>query len=131
MRLIPALVIGLAAGTGALAGAGLAGAAATPVTDLRITVDPDGPGHAGALHARLRCPSSRQAAACRALARVPARAWNAVPGNQPCTMIYGGPQTARVTGRLNGRRIDARLNRTDGCEVERWQQAAPVLDLAR
>ena len=38
------------------------------------------------------------------------------PG-RACTLIYGGPQTARVTGRLDGRRVDRRFARTDGCEI--------------
>jgi hypothetical protein len=42
------------------------------------------------------------------------------PKNQMCTMIFGGPQTARVTGTWNGRKVDSSFNRKNGCEIKRW-----------
>jgi hypothetical protein len=44
-----------------------------------------------------------------------------------CTQIYGGPQVARVTGRIDGRRVWATLGRTDGCEISRWDRLSPWL----
>jgi hypothetical protein len=44
-----------------------------------------------------------------------------------CTEIYGGPQVALVTGILAGRRIWARFQRRDGCEIARWNRLAPWL----
>jgi hypothetical protein len=44
-----------------------------------------------------------------------------------CTQIYGGPQTARVTGTLDGAPVDRRFTRTNGCEVEDFDQAAGLL----
>jgi hypothetical protein len=37
-----------------------------------------------------------------------------------CTQIYGGPQTARVRGRVDGREVDGRFARNNGCEIHRW-----------
>ena len=51
----------------------------------------------------------------------------AVPENTPCTRIYGGPQTATVTGRWQGRQVDARFNLQGGCEIDRWNTAQPLL----
>jgi hypothetical protein len=37
-----------------------------------------------------------------------------------CTEIYGGPAVAHVRGTFRGRPVDAWFNRSDGCEVGRW-----------
>ncbi|GAA2791030.1 SSI family serine proteinase inhibitor [Streptomyces showdoensis] len=50
-----------------------------------------------------------------------------VPADQLCTQQYGGPATARVTGTWQGRSIDARFSRADGCEISRWENLRPVL----
>ncbi|MEU6807141.1 SSI family serine proteinase inhibitor, partial [Streptomyces neyagawaensis] len=44
-----------------------------------------------------------------------------------CTMMYGGPATAHVTGTWAGRPIDARYDRGNGCEIARWDALVPVL----
>jgi hypothetical protein len=43
-----------------------------------------------------------------------------VPATVACTQIYGGPQTALVTGEFRGRRVRATFNRKNGCEIARW-----------
>ncbi|MFG3254131.1 SSI family serine proteinase inhibitor [Streptomyces sp. NPDC048172] len=50
-----------------------------------------------------------------------------VPRSEPCTMIYGGPATAHVTGVWKGRSVDARFKRSNGCEIERWDALVPAL----
>ncbi|WP_328426280.1 SSI family serine proteinase inhibitor [Streptomyces sp. NBC_00443] len=44
-----------------------------------------------------------------------------------CTMQYGGPATARVTGTWAGRPVDARYDRSNGCEIDRWDRLVPLL----
>ncbi|MFJ3306152.1 SSI family serine proteinase inhibitor [Streptomyces sp. NPDC086549] len=44
-----------------------------------------------------------------------------------CTMIYGGPATARVTGTWAGRPVDATYDRSNGCEIGRWNRMVPLL----
>ncbi|MEU1849213.1 SSI family serine proteinase inhibitor [Streptomyces sp. NPDC019990] len=44
-----------------------------------------------------------------------------------CTMQYGGPATAHVTGTWAGRRVDATYDRRDGCQVARWDRLVPLL----
>ncbi|WP_432092193.1 SSI family serine proteinase inhibitor [Streptomyces sp. bgisy100] len=44
-----------------------------------------------------------------------------------CTMIHGGTATARVTGTWAGRPVDATFNRTNGCEIARWNRLVPLL----
>ncbi|MFI9150753.1 SSI family serine proteinase inhibitor [Streptomyces sp. NPDC053367] len=73
------------------------------------------------------------AGACRALGRN--TRWGGdpfapVPGGSVCTMQYGGPATAHVTGVWAGRPVDARFDRGDGCEIERWNRFVPLLPAA-
>jgi hypothetical protein len=49
-----------------------------------------------------------------------------VPEDAACVQIYGGPQVARVFGTLNGEQIDATFNRTNGCEISRWDSLEPL-----
>ncbi|MGW5327414.1 SSI family serine proteinase inhibitor [Streptomyces sp. NPDC004014] len=44
-----------------------------------------------------------------------------------CTMVYGGPATARVTGTWAGRPVDASYDRGNGCEIARWDRMVPLL----
>ena len=95
----------------------------TVSASLHVTVWPHGPGERH--HAwTLRCAPSggtlpRRAAACARLGRLRAP-FAPVPPNVACTQIYGGPQSALVTGTFRGRRVRARFNRRDGCEIARW-----------
>ncbi|MEU8890187.1 SSI family serine proteinase inhibitor [Streptomyces sp. NPDC048442] len=50
-----------------------------------------------------------------------------VPPDAACTMIYGGPQRAHVTGRWAGRPVDAEFDRTNGCEIARWDRFSRLL----
>jgi hypothetical protein len=50
-----------------------------------------------------------------------------VPAGAVCTMLYGGPATARVTGVWKGRGVDAVFNRKNGCEIARWKNLEPLL----
>jgi hypothetical protein len=50
-----------------------------------------------------------------------------IPADQMCSQIYGGPQTAHVTGRWRGTPVDLRLSRVDGCRVEQWNSLGPLL----
>lgn len=90
-------------------------AAVTPRTDLRIEVRPRGP-EGRVRRDRLRCPGDGR---CD---RLDPRAFAPVPGDVACTEIYGGPATGRVTGRVNGRPIDATFSRVNGCEIARWDR---------
>ncbi|MET7485030.1 SSI family serine proteinase inhibitor [Streptomyces sp. NPDC005538] len=55
-----------------------------------------------------------------------------VPPDSMCTMIYGGPATAHVTGTWAGRPVDTTYDRGNGCEISRWNGMVPLLpDLHR
>jgi hypothetical protein len=67
-------------------------------------------------------------AACAALAAHP-DALTRVPDEALCTQIHGGNETAAVNGAVSGERVDARFDRTNGCEIERWDALDPLLRL--
>jgi Subtilisin inhibitor-like len=50
-----------------------------------------------------------------------------VPKGLMCTMQYGGPATAHITGTWRGQPVDATFRRTNGCETSRWNNLEPVL----
>ncbi|MDH3250931.1 MAG: hypothetical protein OEQ47_18320 [Acidimicrobiia bacterium] len=43
-----------------------------------------------------------------------------LPGDRVCTEIYGGPDTARFEGTLDGEPVDTVIDRTDGCGISDW-----------
>ena len=80
----------------------------------------------------LRCNPSggtvaHPAAACARLERLGRAAFAPTPPGTACTMIYGGPQRAIVTGTLDGQRVWASFRRRDGCEIARWNRVAFLL----
>jgi hypothetical protein len=106
------------------------GGAAAPRSagaDLTVTVRPkgkDGP----ARTRRIRCERLGEGSRrCRRLRGLTARSLAPVPDDVACTEIYGGPATARVRGVLRGRRVDARFDRSNGCEIERWDRNRALL----
>ncbi|SFP40156.1 Subtilisin inhibitor-like [Geodermatophilus dictyosporus] len=44
-----------------------------------------------------------------------------------CTEVYGGPQTARVTGTWRAAPVDRAHARTDGCRIAEWDALGPLL----
>lgn len=65
-------------------------------------------------------------AACRQLEQLE-DPFATVPQDTACTEIYGGPQTATVTGTFRGEPVDAQFSRTDGCQISRWDAHAVLL----
>jgi len=110
----------------AAAGLVLSGTAvAQSSTDLRITVWPDGKGN-GSTTWTVRCnplggtlPS--RARACRTLAALKSPFAPVLRGTM-CTDVNGGPAVAYVRGTFRGRRVAAWFNRSDGCEIDRWNR---------
>lgn len=50
-----------------------------------------------------------------------------VPSDDMCTMIYGGPDTATLTGTYRGEGFKVDLSRTDGCQIARWDALVVLL----
>lgn len=79
-----------------------------PSRVMTLTCDPPGGDHPNA------------AAACARLTQTDGGVFEPVPAGRACTEIYGGPQTATVTGTYEGRDLDASFSRENGCEIDRW-----------
>jgi hypothetical protein len=95
-------------------------------TSLHITVWPDGTGQPAKKVYTLKCAPvggtlPKRAAACTKLLRA-TRPFAPTPQGMACTMIYGGPQEALVTGQFRGKLVRARFSRKDGCEIARWNR---------
>jgi Subtilisin inhibitor-like len=104
----------------------------TSGTSLRIAFWEDGTGVKPDAVWTLRCNPAggslaQPARACRRLEAGGPELFVPLPKNIVCTEIYGGPQRARVVGRVNGRRIWATFTRTNGCNIDRWQRLSPWL----
>jgi hypothetical protein len=100
-------------------------------TSLHVTVWPNGQGHAPRRSYTLTCAPvggtlPHRLGACRQLARLKVP-FAPTPQNVACTEIYGGPAVARVRGTLDGKPVDVRLTRANGCEIARWQRNAALL----
>ncbi len=94
-------------------------------TDLTISVTVDE--GAAPVVMTLQCDPAggdhpQAAEACQKIDEVGAQVFDPVLDDQACTMIYGGPQTATVVGTYDGQPIDARFNRANGCEMDRWEK---------
>jgi len=68
-----------------------------------------------------------RASACALLAKRGTSLFAPVPKGVACTMIYGGPERATVSGTWRGARVKAAFNRTNGCEIARWAKAKALL----
>jgi Subtilisin inhibitor-like len=102
---------------------GSSGESGPEPTSLEISVTPGG--EAPTKTWTLRCPDGGTlpdaAEACGKLESLD-DPFAPVPEDVACTEIYGGPQEAEVHGTFRGEPVDARFNRTNGCEIERWDK---------
>jgi Subtilisin inhibitor-like len=75
----------------------------------RLTCDPPGGSHPD------------PTVACRVLQANGAAALPPVPEDKVCTQIYGGPETATITGTWQGTQVLSQFARNDGCQISRWK----------
>ncbi|MFI8204457.1 SSI family serine proteinase inhibitor [Streptomyces sp. NPDC085937] len=104
-----------------------------PGDRLTVTVRDAGDGADGTYEVRCR-PSGGShpdpdgaCAAVRRQTRWGEEAFAPQPRDAVCTMQYGGPATARITGTWAGRPVDATYDRTNGCAIARWDRLVPLL----
>lgn len=85
-----------------------------PPERVMLTCDPPGGDH----------PDPEQACAALAAAQTP---FAPLPADAVCTQVYGGPQSATITGTYRGERVRLELSRTDGCRIAQWDRLGAVL----
>ncbi|MBG6224988.1 hypothetical protein IWX63_001553 [Arthrobacter sp. CAN_A2] len=67
-------------------------------------------------------------AACATLTRIGTAFFTARPNKDVvCTQQSGGPQTASITGELDGTSVLASFALTDGCQISRWNSVKDLL----
>ncbi|WP_299036349.1 hypothetical protein [uncultured Pseudokineococcus sp.] len=71
------------------------------------------------------------AGACSAVAAAGGVEAFAVPsGDVQCTQVFGGSQTAVVSGTVEDEPVSADLARADGCDIARWDALVPLVPAA-
>lgn len=65
--------------------------------------------------------------ACEQLSTTAALPLQPVDPDMMCTQVYGGPQTATVTGTINGEPVESTFSRVNGCEISRWDAMTALL----
>lgn len=82
----------------------------------------------------LLCPSARnnnaEKKACKILDDEYPEIFAPVAKNMMCTEMYGGDETAFIGGWVKGKRFSASFNRTNGCEIARWDAIKEFRELA-
>ena len=103
--------------------------AATTVSKLKIVYQesPDSPKVTWTLNCR---PNSGTlpgvAVACKKLTSLKSP-FAKPPADQMCSEIYGGDQTAIITGTWLGKKVIRNYSRVNGCEIDAWESFYPVL----
>ena len=138
--LLPFLLLAACGGDGGTSAAGSAAPASPPASsatasgpadgELVVELVPDA-GEPAQTH-RLTCAGQPggdlpdPAAACAQLDGQP-DPFAELSADTMCTQLYGGPQTAHVTGRWAGEQVDLQLSRTDGCRIAQWDRLSALL----
>jgi hypothetical protein len=122
-------VLLLAAATGCSGGAATGTPTPTGQDELVIMAST---GEAAAVTWQLTCSPPQgshpdPATACRVLTEHGDQALPAVSGDTACTQIYGGPETATITGTWRGRPVNSSFSRVNGCEIARWTALTGLL----
>jgi hypothetical protein len=97
-------------------------------SSLKVTIS-WGPGSRQVWTLRCDPPAGTHPApvrACTSLERT-ADPFSNLPTGMACSMIYSGPERARVVGSWKGVPVDTTFARTNGCETARWRQYQALL----
>ena len=99
-------------------------------SSLTVTLDPDGPdGPEEETTEEVSCEDGSDDAVCIALAEMDVAALEPVPPDTACTELFGGPDTLSLEGMIEGNDVDVDLTRANGCEIERFDAAVPLLEV--
>jgi len=115
------------AGCGGEEEAGDGSGTAAPPTQLTVRVDPDGDGPEEARQARISCDGESGGRACAAAGKLRPADFEPTPDDVACTELFGGPETATISGTLSGKKVEGRFSRQNGCEIARWEKVSALL----
>ena len=117
------------------------GGAGRPTPDARVEIEFDG-GDGDRRRALIVCGTRRDevggylrgtppAETCRRVAELRNLLTSPPRRDRACAQVYGGPERARFSGTLGGRRVERRFSRTDSCQVADWTRVEALLPPAR
>lgn len=98
--------------------------------ELTVVVDESGSGQTSTWTLTCLPPGGDHpdpAAACASVAAASVETFQPLPDDTVCTQIFGGPQTATVSGTVAGTPVTAQFSRQDGCQIDRWDALQPLL----
>ena len=100
-----------------------------PATQLTVRVDADGDGPARPKQARIFCDQEpgERGSPCAAAKKLRPADFEPTPDDVACTELFGGPETATISGTLERERVEGRFSRQDGCEIARWEKVSALL----
>ena len=100
-----------------------------PMTQLTVRVDPDGDGPETAKQARILCDQEpvERGSPCAAAAKLRPADFEPTPDDVACTELFGGPETATISGMLEREQVEGRFARNNGCEIARWEKVSALL----
>lgn len=94
---------------------------------LVITLDPDGPGGEDPMVEDVGCDENETEDVCAEAGALDADDVAPVDADAACTQIFGGPDELTIEGTLGDEGIDVQLTRANGCEIERFDAALPLV----
>lgn len=100
------------------------GTSAPRLADLEVVLDP---GTGEPRRAQVACASADDSETCGAVDALDPSVLEPLDPGRACTQQFGGPETVRITGTLRGEPVDASFDRTNGCEISRYDQVQPIL----
>ena len=118
------------------ASASFSSPAASPAAATSLSVELMADGEAVTDTWTLECdgatPSAESGApdpeeACAALAENGTGLFAEPGSGVACTMQYGGPQRATVSGTVDGDEVEAEFAASDGCQISRWEALSGLL----
>lgn len=115
----------------ALAGCGddePSGGATAPAEGVQLTITVRDDADAEPRTVVVDCAPGSDEAPCPAAAKLRPEDFAPTPGDVVCSQQYGGPEEATIEGTIDGAPVSAKVTRTDGCEIARWDRlVAPFL----
>ena len=94
-------------------------------TSLEVTLDIDG--EQGDETARTGSVACESQADCPGAESLTPADFEPVPAETACTEIFGGPETAMITGSLAGEPVESEFSRANGCEIKHFDRFVSLL----
>lgn len=99
-----------------------------PTTELAFVIDLGDGGEPQSVELDCATADGAEAQVCADLVAAHPDVFEFSDPGQPCTQIYGGPETIEVTGTVEGQAVEVDYSRENGCEIDRYDRIAEILE---